>query len=157
MQTLVTPAAVVELAFTDGEIFTDAAIPESAIAAAQERYVRPVVGDALYERLLEGGHADFTQEYLAAPLALYVRCLLAPQSDIRHGPYGTVQPRSDTFAAPSAETLRRSRDALLQRARQLMRSASDHLESHAEEYPAYDPQSNILNRCSIDGKLVQIR
>lgn len=32
-----------------------------------------------------------------------------------------------------------------------------YLESHAAQFPLYDPQANVLNRCSIDGKLVQTR
>ena len=116
-----------------------------------------MTGDALFERLLAGDHADFADEYLAAPLALYVRYLSAPQLDLRHGQGGTVQPRSDGFAAASDATLRSSRRALLKTARRLLRRASDYLESHAAQFPLYDPQANVLNRCSIDGKLVQTR
>ena len=141
MQTLITPTVV----------------SEAAIVAAQESYLRPVTGDALFERLLAGDHADFADEYLAAPLALYVRYLIAPQLDLRHGQGGTVQPRSDGFAAASDATLRSSRRALLKTARRLLRRASDYLESHAAQFPLYDPQANVLNRCSIDGKLVQTR
>lgn len=157
MQTLITPAVVVERAFSDGEYIVPETIPEAAIVAAQESYLRPVTGDALFERLLAGDHADFTDEYLAAPLALYVRYLTAPQLDLRHGQGGTVQLRSDRFAAPADAALRRGQRALLKSARRLMRRASDYLESHAAEFPLYDPQANILNRCSIDGKLVQTR
>ena len=124
MQTLITPTVVVTRAFADG-----------------------------FERLLAGDHADFADEYLAAPLALYVRYLITPQLDLRHGQGGTVQPRSDGFAAASDATLRRSRRALLKTARRLLRRASDYLESHAAQFP----QANVLNRCSIDGKLVQTR
>ena len=82
-----------------------------------------------------------------------MRYLIAPQLDLRHGQGGTVQPRSDGFAAASDATLRRSRRALLKTARRLLRRASDYLESHAAQFPLYDPQANVLNRCSIDGKL----
>ena len=142
MQTLITPAVVVERAFTDGEYIAPETISEAAIVAAQESYLRPVTGDALFERLLAGDHADFTDEYLAAPLALYVQA-------------GTVQPRSDYYTAAAEAALRRSRRTLLKNARRLVRRASDYLESHAALFPLYDPQANILNRCSIDGKLVQ--
>ena len=134
MQTLITPTVVVARAFADGEYIAPETVSEAAIVAAQETYLRPVTGDALFERLLAGDHADFADEYLAAPLALYVRYLIAPQLD-----------------------LRRSRRALLKTARRLLRRASDYLESHAAQFPLYDPQANVLNRCSIDGKLVQTR
>lgn len=117
MQTLITPTVVVARAFADGEYVAPETVSEAAIVAAQETYLRPVTGDALFERLLAGDHADFADEYLAAPLALYVRYLIAPQLDLRHGQGGTVQPRSDGFAAASDATLRRSRRALLKTAR----------------------------------------
>ncbi len=157
MQTLITPTDVVERAFADGEYVAPEAVSCAAIVAAQESYLRPVTGGALFERLLAGNHADFTREYLAAPLALYVRCLIAPQLDLRHGQCGTVQPRTEHFAAASDAALRRSRSTLLRSARRLLRRASDYLDAHAAQFPLYDPRANILNRCSIDGKLVQIR
>ena len=146
MQTLITPTVVVARAFADGEYVAPETVSEAAIVAAQETYLRPVTGDALFERLLAGDHADFADEYLAAPLALYVRYLIAPQLDLRHGQGGTVQPRSDGFAAASDATLRSSRRALLKTARRLLRRASDYLESHAAQFPLYDPQANVLNR-----------
>ena len=130
MQTLITPTVVVARAFADGEYVAPETVSEAAIVAAQETYLRPVTGDALFER---------------------------PQLDLRHGQGGTVQPRSDGFAAASDATLRSSRRALLKTARRLLRRASDYLESHAAQFPLYDPQANVLNRCSIDGKLVQTR
>ena len=82
MQTLITPTVVVARAFADGEYIAPETVSEAAIVAAQETYLRPVTGDALFERLLAGDHADFADEYLAAPLALYVRYLIAPQLDL---------------------------------------------------------------------------
>ena len=140
MQTLITPTVVVARAFADGEYIAPETVSEAAIVAAQETYLRPVTGDALFERLLAGDHADFADEYLAAPLALYVRYLIAPQLDLRHGQGGTVQPRSDGFAAASDATLRRSRRALLKTARRLLRRASDYLESHALRPAGQRPQ-----------------
>lgn len=156
MQTLITSAVVIERAFRDGEYIAPETIDDTSIVTAQESYIRPMTGDALYEKLLEGLHAEFVEEYLAPPLALYVRYLMAPQLDIRHGQAGTLQPRSDTFTAASDDTMQRSRRTLLKNARRLLRRASDYLDRHTAEFPDYDPMSNILNRCSIDGEFVQI-
>lgn len=155
MQTLITPTVVVARAFADGEYVDPKPVSEAAIVAAQETYLRPVTGDALFERLLAGDHADFADEYLAAPLALYVRYLIAPQLDLRHGQGGTVQPDPTASRRPPTQRCAAARRALLKTARRLLRRASDYLESHAAQFPLYDPQANVLNRCSIDGKLVQ--
>ena len=54
MQTLITPTVVVARAFADGEYVAPETVSEAAIVAAQETYLRPVTGDALFERLLAG-------------------------------------------------------------------------------------------------------
>ena len=43
------------------------------------------------------------------------------------------------------------------KARTLSRRLSDHLNAHSDEYPEYNPNANPLNRCSIDGDIIQIR
>lgn len=157
MQTLITPAAVVEHAFGDGEYIAPEAVPEAAIVAAQESYVRPVTGDALFARLLAGDHADFTREYLAAPLALYVRHLLAPQFDLRHGPCGTVQPPLGQLhpgvrhGAPAQP----ERPAPQRTAPVAARIRPPRFPPCA--VPALRPAADALKRCSTDGGFVQIR
>ena len=150
MQTLITPTVVVARAFADGEYVAPETVSEAAIVAAQETYLRPVTGDALFERLLAGDHADFADEYLAAPLALYVRYLIAPQLDLRHGQGGTVQPRSDGFAAASDATLRSSRRAVPalrpagQRPQPLFdrwKTCTDPLAAQRPHWPAGSPPS----------------
>lgn len=71
MNTLITPAQAVASAFTDGEYLAPEAIGEGDIAAAEQRYIVPVIGRAFHEKLLAGLHAGFTAEYLAAPVALF--------------------------------------------------------------------------------------
>ncbi len=62
------------LAYADGEYLPPEQITEADIAAVEERRIVPVVGRGLYGRLLGGAYAEFVEEYLAAPLAVYVRC-----------------------------------------------------------------------------------
>ena len=48
MKSLITQERVVALAFGDGEFLSPEAICEADIAIAESRYLRPVVGDALW-------------------------------------------------------------------------------------------------------------
>ena len=41
--------------------------------------------------------------------------------------------------------------------RTLLRRAAEYLEAHAAEFPEYDPDNNILKRCTTDGNLIQTR
>ena len=54
MNTLITPAQAVALAFADGEYLAPESVTQSDIAAAEQRYLVPVIGRLLYEKLLSG-------------------------------------------------------------------------------------------------------
>ena len=150
MNTLITPAQAVALAFADGEYLAPESVTQSDIAAAEQRYIVPVIGRRLYEKLLAGSHASFTTEYLAAPAAFFTRIALQPRLDVRTGQCGTVAPKSAAYQPAGTQALRRQ-------ARTLLRRAAEHLETHAAEFPEYDPHENILNRCTTDGNFVQTR
>ena len=153
MNTLITPAQAVASAFTDGEYLAPEAIGEGDIAAAEQRYIVPVIGRALHETLLAG----LTAEYLAAPIALFTRIAVQPRLDIRTGQCGTVAPKSSSYQPADAQSLRELQRSLRRQVRTLLRRAAEHLEAHAAEFPEYDPDNNILKRCTIDGNLIQTR
>ena len=157
MNTLIPPAQAVALAFADGEYLAPESVTQSDIAAAEQRYLVPVIGRLLYEKLLSGSHAGFTTEYLAAPAALFTRIALQPRLDVRTGQCGTTAPKS-AYAQPAGDTARRHlRRALLAQARTLLHRAAEHLRAHRDEFPEYDPENDIFNRCTTDGGFVQIR
>lgn len=159
MKTLITSEQVAALAFTAGGdgLLDPAAVAESDIAAAEHRYLVPVVGPALYERLLAGEYAELVTDYLAAPLALWTRVLVQPRLEVHTGSCGAVVADPDGAEPVAAEQSQRLLHALRGQARTLMLRASDHLDARAEDYPEYDPKQNILKRCRIHGDFVQIR
>lgn len=157
MKTLVTPLQVLKLAFAEGDYLPTDTVTEADIAAAEHRYIVPVIGTSLYEKLLNGAHADFLADFLAAPAALFTRLTLQPRLDVRTGQCGTTAPKSDT-GQPAADDARRALARTLRaEARAMLRRAALHLRSHPAEFPEYDPAQDILNRCSTDGGFVQIR
>ena len=157
MNTLVTPLQVLKLAFGEGEYLPPEIIAEADIAGAEQRHIVPVVGRALYEKLLAGSYPDFRTDYLAAPAAFFTRIALQPRLDVRTGQCGTTAPKS-AYAQPAGDTARRHlRRALLAQARTLLHRAAEHLRAHRDEFPEYDPENDIFNRCTTDGGFVQIR
>lgn len=155
MNTLLTPAEVVRLAFAPDDCLPPDAVTEADIAAAEQRYLVPTIGPALHERLLTDNDRSFLDHYLAAPLALFTRVLIQPRLDIRTGRTGTAAPKPDGGTAAGPEACRALRTALLAEARSLLRRAVARIEAYPRAFPEYDPAQNILNRCSIHGKLVQ--
>ena len=148
---------MLKLAFGEGEYLPPEIIAEADIAGAEQRHIVPVVGRALYEKLLAGSYPDFRTEYLASPAALFTRAVLQPRLDVRTGQCGTTAPKGSS-GQPAADTPLRDRQrALRTEARTLLRRASEYLSDHRDEFPEYDPARDILKRCSTDGCLVQIR
>lgn len=158
MNTLITPAQAVASAFTDGEYLAPEAIGEGDIAAAEQRYIVPVIGRAFHEKLLAGLHAGFTAEYLAAPVALFTRIAVQPRLDIRTGQCGTVAPKSGSYQPADAQSLRElPTQPCAARPARSCAALPEYLEAHAAEFPEYDPDNNILKRCTTDGNLIQTR
>lgn len=157
MNTLITPIRVLRLAFGEGEYLPPGTISEADVAAAEARYIVPVIGPSLHAKLLEEGDPDFVAEYLAAPLALFTRAMIQPRLDIRTQTGGAAAPVTDYARPADGEACLRQRRALLVEARTLLRRAARHLTANRAAYPEYDPDEDILNHCSLDGNLVQIR
>lgn len=156
MKTLITPLQTIELAFNDGEYVAPLSVGESEIAAAMHRYVEPVIGSPLAEALAEGRYAALKEEYVAPALAMSVRTLIQRSLNVRTGQVGLSIPTgrgSDTALKSASDELQRS---LCQRRRALLRRLSDYLAAHAEEFPEYDPKRDAMQKCSIDGGIVQI-
>ena len=80
-----------------------------------------------------------------------------PRLDVRTGQCGTVAPKSAAYQPAGTQALRELQRSLRRQARTLLRRAAEHLETHAAEFPEYDPHENILNRCTTDGNFVQTR
>ncbi len=152
---LLQPSQVLRLAFGADEYLPPDAVTEADIAAAEERCIVPVIGRALYDRLLAGAYPELLAEYLAAPAALFTRALVQPRLDIRTDRCGTTSPRPDGAQSAGSEPLRCRLQSLRAEARTLLLRASRHLAAHRSEYPEYDPEQDILNRCRIHGNFVQ--
>lgn len=155
MNTLITPVQVVRLAFAPDDCLPPDAVAEADIAAAEQRYLVPVIGAALHQRLINDTDRSFVDHYLAAPLALYTRLLIQPRLDVRAGRGGTTAPNPSGASPAAAEARRAVRTALLTEARALLRRAVARIEAYPRSFPEYDARENVLNRCRLDGKLVQ--
>ncbi len=155
MKTLITPAAALRLAFDAGCCMPPETLTEADIVAAEWRYVVPVIGPALHEKLLSGEYAAFRNDYLAVCVALFTRVVVQPRLDIRTGQRGTVAPKSADMQPAGEAALCRLQHRLREQARTLLRRAASYLAAHADEFPEYDACVDQFNRCSTDGGFVQ--
>lgn len=153
MQILISPADVLQLAFSDEELVAKQLITESDILEAETRYIRPILGEALTERLLGGEYPTLLGDYVAVALASWCRYVVQPMLDVRCG----VCHRDDNDSAATLDHLHTVMRSLRRKAATLSRRLSDHLNAHAGDYPEYNPKNNPLNYCSIYGDIIQVR
>jgi len=149
-----TPAEVAAAAFRAPEFIQPDAVGESAILAAQRRHIRPVVGAALYAALCRGDYVSLLEEYIRPPLALYVKLAMLPALAVQTGAAGVVELHSANLARAGEAKMRGAARRLRSDADALMRRAAEHIEASRGLYPEYDPEENVLNRCSVAGGVV---
>ena len=158
MQRLIAPERVVELAFSEGEFLPRERISETQILLAEERYLRPIVGQTLYEALGDGEYAEFCKEYVEPLLAYGVKYLLLPELRVYVGACGVAEPSGVGWRSASEESFSALREGVKSQLKSLRRRLNQALgrEHEAGRLPLYDPKENILKRCRIDGGLVQM-
>ena len=149
MTTLVTPREVIDLAFLPPE-----AIGTVDIAAAEARYLLPVTGPALWQKLAEGEYPTLREEFAAPAAACAVRVAMQPALDLHGGAGGTTVAKSSACQPAGQEQLAASHRALRNRLSALLHALSDHLDAHPSDYPEYAPEKNVLHRVLIAGGLV---
>lgn len=157
MKNLITNEQVISLAFGDGEYLSPEVVLDSDIVAAAEKYILPVVGEELYEEMLNGSHNSLVDNFVAPALAMAVRTMIQPALNVRTGQTGlhiSSSMRADTSTKSAAQMLQKS---LYARRQVLLKRLSNHLKRHASEFASYNPEKDVLQRCSINGGYVQIR
>lgn len=149
MKNLITPERVVELAFGGDECAHRELITACDIAEAEERYVRSVLGDELYDALYDGQYQGLLDEYVAPAIAAWCRYVVEPLMLHR------CRECKDVSVADNAR-LDTTMRHLARRAQTLTRRLSRYLNAHFAEYEEYTPKLNPLNRCFIYGNIVQV-
>ncbi|MFR9635798.1 MAG: hypothetical protein SNH55_04380 [Rikenellaceae bacterium] len=131
IKTLIQPDMVLALAYSDAPYTPLQMVTASAIITAQQKYIEPIIGTKMMNVLLDDKYIELFEGYVAPAIALYVRYVV------------------DGLGSPV-------RFDVLQRAREMARRMSDHLEGNAPQYPEYKANANILKRCSLNGGFVQV-
>lgn len=135
MTTLVTPREVIDLAFADGGYLPPEAIGTVDIAAAEARYLLPVTGPALWQKLAEGEYPTLREEFAAPAAACAVRVAMQPALDLHGGAGGTTVTKSSACQPAGQQQLAASHRALRNRLSALLHALSDHLDAHPVRLP----------------------
>ncbi len=129
LKLLMSPSEVVDYAFATGEYVAVGAITSCAIMAAQQRYLIPVLGQKLFDAVLDGRYETLREEYIAPTLGILAR----------------IEANLDAYPPTAAER---------QRGKLFLQTLSDFLNVERDDFAEYDPDENVMNRCKIVGGFV---
>ena len=151
MKTVVTPEQVIDLAFAPDGMVTMSKITLSDIVLAESRYLLPLIGESLYNALLEGGYQTLNEEYVAPMVAAWTRYIAEPLIAER---IGSGHYDDNSHADNDAQELVLVH--LRHNAACFSRRLTDYLNAHCDEFEEYNPVDNPLNHCMLYGGIVQI-
>lgn len=147
---LMTPAEVRQTAFTDSDFVRNETITEAQIAAAQQKYLRPVFGK-LYDVLGESRYAEFVSGRIKPTLAYYVRSLVLVEMSASVGSLGVTQGKNDFLSPLAARQLHLLRKQARNYADTLIDETVAWVEANPALFPEYDTRENIRHRISLKG------
>ena len=156
MNNIISTSQVIELAFTDGGYIPPEVVSEADIRAATERWVKPVVGRELLQRVAEGSYVQLKNDYIAPVIALYTRLLVQPKLNVMSSFGGLTSAHSSSRKASDSSSRKELQGAVKRDAQSLLRALSDYLNENEERFAEYKKGENVLNRCCTDGGFVQI-
>lgn len=96
---LITPAEVIRHAFSPRERISPGSIRPLKIDIAQEHFIRPRLGDQLFDRLVDGQYPEFVERYLNPALAHFVRYGILTELCVEVGDRGAL-----VYSASSDQT-----------------------------------------------------
>lgn len=151
MKTLITKKEVATLAFPASLDPEGTFVNESTIAAAQEKFLKPVF-NGLYDSL--DAYSELLNDYVKPALAQWVRFMILPSIAAQVGSTGIIAPRGHNFESVSPASAAALRARAKADARALTRRAVDYVEARAAQFPLYDPLNNVLNRVKSNGNVL---
>ncbi len=87
---LINPNEVINLAFMPREEISSESIRSLKIDIAQEDFIRPRFGQAMFHEMLEGKHPEFVENYIKPTLAQYVRASVIEELAVQISNKGVI-------------------------------------------------------------------
>ncbi len=151
MTILITPEEVISLAFNESDQITAGSINELKILTAEEKYLLPVIGRALYKQLQDDEYTELCERYIKPVLALYVKYLLMPDLTVKLNDLGAQTIYGEHRQTSNAEERRDARTQVRDDADTMLSRLVCYLTQNNEQYPEYEVAHK---RTSIVGGIV---
>ena len=155
-KSIISSAEVLATAFADGGYLPAETISEADIISATDRWVRPVVGQALLDAVAEGKYGELKSNYLLPAVAYYTRFLVQPRLNSATSGLGLTVANGSAHKAADRSAREELQRALKVSARTALRRLSDYLDEQKEQFAEYDAKKNILHHCCLEGGFVNV-
>ena len=158
---LITQYRVAELSFSNGETFEDGLIKDAIIEAAQLRWIKPMLGDDLWD-VLESEHPNYSSvnqtlvNRLETPLAFFVKYEIIPDMSVNQTSAG-LQVLNTEYSQSATDKQRGSiQDQSLVHAKTILSEVTRWIEkdSNIDNYPDYSISTNISNSITKSGGIL---
>ena len=159
---LIIPQRVIELSFTNGETNELSFIKDSIIEAAQLRWIKPILGDDLWDLLESEYPSSYSSvnqtlvDRLESPLAFFVKHELVPDMSINTTAAGLQVLSTDYSSAATDRQRGEIQDQALQHGQALLKEVVRwiELDANIDNYPTYYKSKNTLNNVKTIGGIV---
>lgn len=158
---LITPQKVIEIAFTNSETNELSLIKDAIIEATQLRWIKPMLGDDLWDTL-ETEYPSFSStnqtlvDLLETPLAFFIKHELIPDMSINTTASG-LQVINTEYSSPATDTQRgQIQEQSLVHAKALLSEVTRWIEKseNLTSYPDYSMVTNINNDITRKGGII---
>lgn len=158
---LIDQSRVAELSFSNGETFEDGLIKDAIIEATQLRWIKPMLGNDLWDTL-ESEHPTFSTvnqtlvDRLETPLAFFVKYEIVPDMSINQTSAG-LQVLNTDYSSSATDTQRgQIQDQALLHAKSILEEVTRWIEKDSviTDYPNYSASNNVTNNVSRKGGIL---
>lgn len=158
---LITQARVAELSFSNGETFEDGLVKDAMIEAAQLRWLKPMLGNDLWDTL-ESEYPNFSAvnqtlaDRLETPLAFFIKYEIIPDMSINQTSAGLQVLNTEYSTAATDSQRGQIRSQALLHAESLLEEVTRWIEKDSviSDYPDYLIAGNVNNNVSRKGGIL---
>jgi hypothetical protein len=157
---LITAQEVIDLSFSERTNFKAAKIRDNIISAAQEEWIRPVLSDGFYYKLLattgtlDESHTELLENYVKPCLAFYVKYLALPDIENPTTNKGSQELYSENSKGVSEKEKATKRNGAKDIGDTLAGVLKRFIENNLDIFVMYEKENNVLNRVTIRGGII---
>ena len=133
---LITAAEIIDKAFTNANMDTHL-IKDTFIEIAELNYIKPFLGDTLYDACVLGGNVTLVNDYLKDYLAFCVKFEVLPDITYNTTSQGVVENLADFTSPVSKDKLNFLRGETYKKAETFKKKARVYLQENCDLYPTW--------------------